>query len=96
MEIFFLVALGLGLASTLHCVGMCGGIMGALTFGLPEEVRNDKYRQLAYITTYNLGRITSYTFAGVIAGQLIPSSINAASREFSEPLTNCFCISGSL
>jgi hypothetical protein len=81
MEIFFLVALGLGLASTLHCVGMCGGIMGALTFGLPEEVRNDKSRQLAYITTYNLGRITSYTIAGVIAGLISASLVSTLSIE---------------
>ena len=81
MEIFFLVALGLGLASTLHCVGMCGGIMGALTFGLPEEVRNNKSRQLAYITTYNLGRITSYTLAGVIAGLISASLVSTLSIE---------------
>ncbi len=81
MEILFLVALGLGLASTLHCVGMCGGIMGALTFGLPEEVRNNKSRQLAYITTYNLGRITSYTLAGVIAGLISASLISSLSIE---------------
>ncbi len=81
MEIFFLVALGLGLASTLHCVGMCGGIMGALTFGLPEEVRNNKSRQLVYITTYNLGRITSYTIAGVIAGLISASLVSTLSIE---------------
>lgn len=81
MEIFFLVALGLGLASTLHCVGMCGGIMGALTFGLPDEVRNDKSRQLVYITTYNLGRITSYTIAGVIAGLISATLVSTLSIE---------------
>lgn len=81
MELFFLVALGLGLASTLHCVGMCGGIMGALTFGLSEEVRNNRSRQLAYITTYNLGRITSYTFAGVIAGLISASLVSTLSIE---------------
>ena len=81
MEIFFLVALGLGLASTLHCVGMCGGIMGALTFGLPEEVRNNKSRQFVFITTYNLGRITSYTIAGVIAGLISASLVSTLSIE---------------
>jgi len=81
MEIFFLVALGLGLASTLHCVGMCGGIMGALTFGLPEEVRSDKSRQFLFITTYNLGRISSYTFAGLIAGLISASLVSTLSIE---------------
>lgn len=81
MEIFFLVAFSLGLASTLHCVGMCGGIMGALTFGLPVEVRNDKSRQLVYIATYNFGRITSYTLAGVIAGLISATLVSTLSIE---------------
>jgi len=53
MEIYFLVALGLGLVSTLHCVGMCGGIMGALTFGLPDEVRSHRLTLTTYIAAYN-------------------------------------------
>jgi len=55
--------------------------MGALTFGLPEEVRNNKSRQLVYITTYNLGRITSYTIAGVIAGLISGSLVSTLSIE---------------
>jgi len=81
MEIFFLVALGLGLASTLHCVGMCGGIMGALTFGLPDEVRNHQLTLFTYIAAYNLGRITSYIFAGVIAGLISATLVSSLSIE---------------
>lgn len=81
MEMFLLVAFGLGLASTLHCWGMCGGIMGALTFGLPEEVRSHRFTLLTYISIYNLGRITSYTFAGVIAGSISATLVSTLSIE---------------
>ena len=60
----------LGLFSTIHCVGMCGGIIGALSLSLPADIRNNKPRMLMFITTYNTGRILSYSFAGLIAGAI--------------------------
>lgn len=57
-----------GLASTLHCIGMCGGIIGALTFGLPQTVRSHRWKILPYVSAYNLGRITSYTLIGALMG----------------------------
>jgi len=50
-----LIPLTLGLFSTLHCVGMCGGIVGALTLGTPPRAR------WRLIVTCNLGRVLSYT-----------------------------------
>ena len=70
MEITFLSAFFVGLFSTLHCVGMCGGIIGALTFSLPEQIRNNRWRLIPYVTAYNFGRISSYTLAGALAGSL--------------------------
>lgn len=70
MEIHYINAFLVGLFSTLHCVGMCGGIIGAITFSLPEEVRQSRWRLAPYMSAYNLGRITSYTLAGAIAGLL--------------------------
>jgi sulfite exporter TauE/SafE len=58
----------LGLFSTVHCIGMCGGIIGALSLSLPMEVRNHKPRLFVFVTTYNIGRIASYSLAGLIAG----------------------------
>ena len=58
----------LGLASLLHCVGMCGGIIGALTMSLPVEVRAQPVRLSGYISAYNLGRITSYALVGALLG----------------------------
>jgi len=60
----------LGLFSTIHCVGMCGGIIGALSLSLPADIRSNKARMLMFITTYNTGRILSYSFAGLVAGAI--------------------------
>lgn len=66
----FTSAFLLGLFSTVHCIGMCGGIIGALSLSLPVEIRNHKPRLLLFVTTYNIGRLLSYTLAGLIAGAI--------------------------
>ncbi|MGM8229018.1 sulfite exporter TauE/SafE family protein [Cellvibrio sp. ARAG 10.3] len=58
-------AFSLGLLSSAHCVGMCGGIMGALTMAIPADARQRRFQLLL---TYNLGRIGSYTLMGVLLG----------------------------
>ncbi len=51
-----------GLASSLHCVGMCGGIASSLTLSLsPNGSRADRVRVLLFA---QLGRIIAYTLAG--------------------------------
>jgi len=60
----------LGLFSTVHCIGMCGGIIGALSLSLPVEVRNNKLRLFSFVFAYNAGRIISYSAAGLIAGAI--------------------------
>lgn len=55
----------LGLFSSAHCVGMCGGIMGALTMAIPA---NAKARRWLLLLSYNLGRICSYALMGAIVG----------------------------
>ncbi len=62
-----LTAFVVGLLGGVHCLGMCGGIVGALTFGLPEN-RRKGIRFLPFQLAYNAGRILSYTLAGAIAG----------------------------
>lgn len=44
--------------------------MGALSFGLPPDVRADWRKSIVFILTYNLGRIVSYAVAGGIVGGL--------------------------
>ena len=53
-----LAAFLVGLLGGVHCVGMCGGIVGTLTLGLPVGVRSQAPRLLPYQLAYNLGRIS--------------------------------------
>lgn len=58
-----IAALGLGLASSLHCVGMCGPI--AFSLGLnPDNKLDFTFRNL----TYQFGRVTTYSFLGALLG----------------------------
>lgn len=59
-----------GLLGGVHCIGMCGGIVSALTFGLPEKSRGSVMSQLPFQLAYNLGRLISYVIAGAIMGGL--------------------------
>lgn len=58
-------ALILGLLGGGHCLGMCGGLMGALTLAIPAEQRQ---RRLRLLLAYNLGRVLSYASAGLLLG----------------------------
>lgn len=63
MEPAFLAAMAaLGLASGLHCVGMCGGIVTAFSAR--------RGPQWMHTVIFNLGRISSYALAGAGAGAL--------------------------
>jgi len=76
----YLVAFAMGLATSLHCVGMCGSIIGTLTLSLSPEVRSIKRLMIPFIFNYNFGRIFSYTLAGAIAG-VVESFIPAPMTE---------------
>ncbi|MBK8815258.1 MAG: sulfite exporter TauE/SafE family protein [Methylococcaceae bacterium] len=77
----YLVAFAMGLATSLHCVGMCGSIIGTLTLSLSPSVRANKRLLIPFVFNYNFGRITSYTLAGAIAG-VVESFIPAPITEF--------------
>ena len=68
LEISPVFALLAGLLSTLHCLGMCGGIIGALSFSLPPAVRQHKARLARFIAAYNVGRLLSYSLGGALLG----------------------------
>lgn len=63
-----LAAFLVGLTGGVHCVGMCGGVVGALGFGLPESVRGRLAGVLPFLLAYNLGRLLSYIAAGALMG----------------------------
>lgn len=58
-----IIALSIGLTSSLHCVGMCGPI--ALSLGLESQ---NKLKFTLRNLTYQLGRVTTYTILGAILG----------------------------
>jgi uncharacterized protein len=62
---FFLAALLLGLASSLHCVGMCGPLMLALPYQ-----DTDRFAVVRQMLVYHSGRILTYTGLGVLFGLL--------------------------
>lgn len=62
-ELNLIPAFLLGIAGGIHCVGMCGGIVGSFTFMLPKNTS-----KWPYMLAYNMGRILSYSVAGALAG----------------------------
>ena len=58
-----IAALGLGLGTSLHCLGMCGPIAFSLGLG-GENKFNFTFKNL----TYQLGRVTTYATLGAILG----------------------------
>jgi sulfite exporter TauE/SafE len=70
MELTLPAAFLVGLLGGVHCVGMCSGIVGALTSGLAPGIRLSRGRFLSALLAYNSGRITSYVLAGLLLGLL--------------------------
>lgn len=66
-ELTLVAALGVGLLGSGHCMGMCGGIAGAVGMSGP---RHTLAAGAAYSLLYNLGRIVSYAIAGFLVGSL--------------------------
>lgn len=64
-ELMLFSAVLIGIAGSVHCVGMCGGVVTSFTFMLPKQVS-----PFPFLIAYNIGRILSYGVAGAIAGFL--------------------------
>lgn len=64
-DVSLLSAFLVGLLGGVHCVGMCGGIVTALSLGLSPDDRAVRWR---YQLFYNAGRIFSYSVAGALFG----------------------------
>ena len=70
MELSIFSVFLVGLLGGTHCVGMCGGIVGALSLQLPNQAPQWRFH-LAYST----GRIACYVLVGAIAGAAGASSL---------------------
>ncbi len=76
IETSYLAAFLVGLLGGVHCVGMCGGVVGALCMGLGNNLgaeQNKTAKQnflkvLPFLLSYNIARISSYTLAGILMG----------------------------
>jgi sulfite exporter TauE/SafE len=65
VEAQFAAAFVIGLLGGVHCVGMCGGIVGALAVQAPGRRRAWNMH-----LTYSAGRIASYAVAGAVMGMI--------------------------
>lgn len=53
-----------GFAGSVHCIVMCGGLVGVISASMRTSFR----RSAVYWCSYHFGRVTSYTIAGVLVG----------------------------
>ncbi|BEV71301.1 sulfite exporter TauE/SafE family protein [Paludibacterium sp. THUN1379] len=73
IETSLLVMFLAGLLGGGHCIGMCGGIVTALSIKLPAG-----QRRLPMLLGYNLGRLGSYSLIGALFGGLAGAAMQHA------------------
>jgi len=56
-----LIAFSVGFLGSMHCIGMCGGLVSALSMTRPKLWWSG-------LTAYQFGRVTTYTILGLISG----------------------------
>ena len=69
-EFTYITAFTVGLMGGVHCVGMCGGLVGALSFASKQDTNSRFSALLSLLLAYNVGRLLSYTIAGGLMGAL--------------------------
>lgn len=66
----------IGLGSSAHCIGMCGGIAA----GFAAQKQSNCYKSLFL---FNIGRLLSYSLLGFVAGLLVSGlSLHMTSTQF--------------
>jgi len=63
---FLLAMLALGAVSSVHCVGMCGGIVAA--FSMRRAIPIREQRPVMRLAAFNAGRLATYAALGGAAG----------------------------
>jgi sulfite exporter TauE/SafE len=69
IDVSLISAFLVGLLGGVHCIGMCGGIVGVLSLGLPDPQHRAAPPWL-YLLAYNAARVGSYALAGALFGGL--------------------------
>lgn len=64
-ETGYIAVFVIGLLGGTHCIGMCGGIVSAVTVRAPNAPPD-----LPLHLAYNAGRVTSYALAGALVGSI--------------------------
>ena len=59
---------GYGLVTSLHCIGMCGGLVLSVSLGASRSAGRAGFKHSA--SGYHCGRLISYTAMGALAGGL--------------------------
>ncbi|MDF2572863.1 MAG: copper ion binding protein, partial [Sporomusa sp.] len=66
-QVTYLVIFVIGIFTSLHCVGMCGGIMMSQAVATEAHAKQSPLIRSLY---YNTGRVISYTILGGVVGAL--------------------------
>lgn len=86
VEATYLAAFLAGLLGAVHCLGMCGAIVGALSFGLEQQ----QQKHFSFLFFYNAGRILSYTLAGILVGGISMLATNLPALRGSQQVLEIF------
>ena len=68
MDSIYITAFIVGVLGGVHCLGMCGGVVGGLTFSLESRVQTSWWKMMPFQLSYNVGRLSSYVIIGAIFG----------------------------
>lgn len=77
----YVAAFTIGLFGGVHCLGMCGGLISAI--GLTRPTTQQRF---PILLAYNLGRISSYSLAGALAGGLGAAALSLSGLQAAQQL----------
>ncbi|MBF0437643.1 MAG: sulfite exporter TauE/SafE family protein [Magnetococcales bacterium] len=85
-----LIPLLLALSSLLHCLGMCGGIVGAMTFHISSGMQEPRRKTWPFLLAANLGRLVSYAVAGGLVAMFGRTLFSSLSPNYGHTLLQGF------
>lgn len=91
----YFAAIAVGFFGGVHCLGMCGGLISALSFtqstkAAATNTSATKTHRFSMLLAYNLGRISSYALAGALAGGLGASFLSLTGLQLAQQILSLF------